>query len=406
MPRKNKGVRKCHVKSRNGCVQCKRRRVKCDVKQPICSSCSRRGEDCQYPDMFGNSYYQSLQASWPQMLSARPANILHPTSHTEFEILEQVDGQLTAIQPAAGPKPDYTGLKIMSIGIIRLVMERANMPPGETVLWANSMAEICVEKDYIMHTVMSLACGLQDVLSRPDKMVGDKAYEHNIKASSLFRQQTEVIDSSNWLPPIMFHVLTVVFRLYSQAFCAPEDFSLVDTLRLFKSGMAIVRQTTGFVMKSPFWEFIVARTGLQTKLNTDNEPFLYESLGFLESVLSGEEENPFATEEQQYQARVHRQGLGALYGWIEHCDALPRSWPHYCGWPSLLSDEFLDLVEQKNEFALLLVIHWCGLLYRSNKPGVKAWAYRAGHDALSGIQHPEWWSDALDWPLKMLLPLW
>jgi hypothetical protein len=66
------------------------------------------------------------------------------------------------------------------------------MTPGEVQLWCNMTVAVCTQKDYVMHNVISLACGLQDVLTRLDKMVGETAYEHHIKASALFRQRNEV----------------------------------------------------------------------------------------------------------------------------------------------------------------------------------------------------------------------
>ncbi|KAL0573941.1 hypothetical protein V5O48_008010 [Marasmius crinis-equi] len=35
-----------HRKSRLGCIQCKKRRVKCDEKRPVCGSCERRRTEC------------------------------------------------------------------------------------------------------------------------------------------------------------------------------------------------------------------------------------------------------------------------------------------------------------------------------------------------------------------------
>ncbi|EME38908.1 hypothetical protein DOTSEDRAFT_180893 [Dothistroma septosporum NZE10] len=39
-----------HTKSRQGCLRCKRRRVKCNEEQPKCRACQIRGEDCRYPE--------------------------------------------------------------------------------------------------------------------------------------------------------------------------------------------------------------------------------------------------------------------------------------------------------------------------------------------------------------------
>ncbi|KAL5046342.1 hypothetical protein BDW71DRAFT_197543 [Aspergillus fruticulosus] len=40
--------RRTHRKSRNGCQQCKYRKVKCDEKKPVCDKCRRYGVDCSF----------------------------------------------------------------------------------------------------------------------------------------------------------------------------------------------------------------------------------------------------------------------------------------------------------------------------------------------------------------------
>lgn len=39
-----------HRKSRNGCMKCKSRRVKCDEKRPVCGNCSRLQMGCAWPE--------------------------------------------------------------------------------------------------------------------------------------------------------------------------------------------------------------------------------------------------------------------------------------------------------------------------------------------------------------------
>lgn len=41
--------RKGHKKSRNGCFNCKRRKVKCPETLPECANCTRNGLVCEYP---------------------------------------------------------------------------------------------------------------------------------------------------------------------------------------------------------------------------------------------------------------------------------------------------------------------------------------------------------------------
>ncbi|KAM5341311.1 hypothetical protein ACJ41O_014342 [Fusarium nematophilum] len=67
------------VKSRTGCEQCKKRRVKCDEKQPTCSRCEARGETCT-----GNFRLDQWQIERP-WVTAEGASI--PGSTLENETL-------------------------------------------------------------------------------------------------------------------------------------------------------------------------------------------------------------------------------------------------------------------------------------------------------------------------------
>jgi hypothetical protein len=41
--------RKGHTKSRRGCFNCKRRRIKCNERHPECNHCIKAGLSCEYP---------------------------------------------------------------------------------------------------------------------------------------------------------------------------------------------------------------------------------------------------------------------------------------------------------------------------------------------------------------------
>ncbi|KAK0725036.1 hypothetical protein B0H67DRAFT_550682 [Lasiosphaeris hirsuta] len=42
--------RRAHKRSRNGCLTCKQRHIRCDEVKPICTNCLTRGGDCGYPE--------------------------------------------------------------------------------------------------------------------------------------------------------------------------------------------------------------------------------------------------------------------------------------------------------------------------------------------------------------------
>ena len=48
MSKSSTGKRKFHQKSRNGCLTCKKRRVKCDEQRPVCQKCQHMNLTCGY----------------------------------------------------------------------------------------------------------------------------------------------------------------------------------------------------------------------------------------------------------------------------------------------------------------------------------------------------------------------
>ncbi|KAH7166446.1 hypothetical protein EDB81DRAFT_713000 [Dactylonectria macrodidyma] len=58
-----RSVRKPHRKSRNGCLDCRRRRVKCGEEHPSCRVCVRRNVRCEYRGVTRNSSSPSTSVS-------------------------------------------------------------------------------------------------------------------------------------------------------------------------------------------------------------------------------------------------------------------------------------------------------------------------------------------------------
>ncbi|PVH91503.1 hypothetical protein DM02DRAFT_620495 [Periconia macrospinosa] len=96
MPRKRP-----HLKSRFGCDQCRKRRVKCDEKAPRCTSCTNRGDECIFsrqppqklnavnendsPELFGSaSSVKSTPTDW-SLYSAPGAYTLPASSPSLHE---------------------------------------------------------------------------------------------------------------------------------------------------------------------------------------------------------------------------------------------------------------------------------------------------------------------------------
>ncbi|EGU82535.1 hypothetical protein FOXB_06951 [Fusarium oxysporum f. sp. conglutinans Fo5176] len=68
--------RRPHKKARTGCLDCRRRRVKCTEERPECRACRRRGVECEYPSfqgvVFPSPSTQHGDETSPESTSSQP----------------------------------------------------------------------------------------------------------------------------------------------------------------------------------------------------------------------------------------------------------------------------------------------------------------------------------------------
>jgi hypothetical protein len=127
-PRPRKPIpRKGHTKSRRGCFNCKRRRIKCNESHPECNHCIKAGLHCDYPVNIIRSTKESLNTAAHSSLSphvlplAEPIDGRRPTpesgpQHTRSEPISRAQ---TAIFNGDGPEQNSTGQDVNLVGRLR-----------------------------------------------------------------------------------------------------------------------------------------------------------------------------------------------------------------------------------------------------------------------------------------------
>jgi hypothetical protein len=118
--------RKGHTKSRRGCYNCKRRRIKCNERHPECNHCIKAGLQCGYPANIIRSTKESLntvaQSSRSQhaLSLAEPIDVRGPipksgSQHTRSEPISRAQ---TAIFNGDGPEQNSTGQDVNLVGCL------------------------------------------------------------------------------------------------------------------------------------------------------------------------------------------------------------------------------------------------------------------------------------------------
>jgi hypothetical protein len=184
----------------------------------------------------------------------------------------------------------------------------------------------------------------------------------------------------------------LIFEFGSQTACPDDHFHLVDTLRVLRSGNAMEESARPYFRASKLWEMVNSRCPPQDQ---EVDPSLRTNLRALGEVIADTAVSDIK------KAGVNSKALTELNRWVVSCHAHPRRWDQYCDWPGHVDDAFLDLLPE-DEVALLIVIHWAAVIYRSPKPPVFHWAKRVAMYALGQLEQREKWESLLVWPLQVL----
>ena len=218
------GSRRSHTKSRNGCAQCKARRVRCNCIAPICSNCCRRRERCSFLDAEGSPTITSSSSATVSKLvrlQARAGPLCPTTRPATVDIDPKLVlpppspycGYLLSIPALATTAYDgellrhfatYTGLTLViaSTTVLR-------------TMWLQVVPKLLTEHTFLHHMLLSISalhiCSLRVPNPRPYFHL---ACFHFQRSSMLFRENVKTIGEDNWLPTLLFSAAVPVFHFY------------------------------------------------------------------------------------------------------------------------------------------------------------------------------------------------
>ncbi|PGH07085.1 hypothetical protein AJ79_06363 [Helicocarpus griseus UAMH5409] len=147
--------RKSHKKSRAGCINCKKRRIKCDETKPGCRRCETYGVDCVYlpPKSSPNSQQLEL-ASRPK--SNSPDGYFQSMSAMDMACkIEQLLWHGDVFVPGTARIQAYESLHIF----ITSLSEKVPAPGSFTAVIKGDMIRVAFQTPYLMHAILGLSNG-------------------------------------------------------------------------------------------------------------------------------------------------------------------------------------------------------------------------------------------------------
>jgi hypothetical protein len=186
--------RRLHSKSRHGCVQCKLRKVKCDIQTPICSNCQRREESCSLLSTF-----QPLKASNTASYLSSPALTSVPVT----------GGTLNGV-------PNALGLDLQTLELMHhystVVCFTLSKNSQVQQLWQNQVPKDALIHPFLMHCVMAAsALHLANAVPTRRNAYSTIAIRHHGIALSAYKSTLHDITKANCGPLYTSAKLLTVF---------------------------------------------------------------------------------------------------------------------------------------------------------------------------------------------------
>ncbi|RDW68968.1 Zn(II)2Cys6 transcription factor [Aspergillus mulundensis] len=347
-----KPTRRYHKKSRNGCAQCRSRRIKCDETHPACRNCQRASKDCHYAAQSSPSTRSTPSNSIPQLL---------PPAATE-----------------SSPSFDLLDLSLMhhyaTVTSVSLFGEE------QKELWQTEIPIMARSSPLLMHGLLATAA-LHMAFLHKDSPVAftNRALHHHSLGLELFNGEIATLSAENSKSPVLFTFgLFLVIWAYASptipsAINTPTDEFELDTLLssldLVRGNKVIFELSSEMILSQPIGRFTrpSADNLARPRLNSQTLPKpIQDTLDDLRKHVTDFIESMAIDQLEQY-----------LLDTVSNPDDMRRP----LGWPALAESPFWERVRKYKPTALLIFLHYAVLLAYYE---LRAWWMEGWSDRLVG----------------------
>ncbi|CAH0057743.1 unnamed protein product [Clonostachys solani] len=390
-------MRRGHSKSRFGCKQCKKRKVKCDEAKPSCLKCVSRRQNCSY-----------MQTTLPAPISPASTSTPSLSSSTAATSPSQSQSQPVRTRPLSSISTDdasnssfgaslfeakYTLLHLEILDHLRshrLGFDKLHNPALDKFLeLAFSEA---YQMPYLMDEMLAFAAAHKSTL-----LTGDLQHLYRTESIRLQTRAVSQVDfdrpsDSGSLAPFLFSTFLGQHVLFD-VFSSTLDFakSLDKLIQCFslhhgiRSTASKSWETVRHLMYSdPSVDYTVSETLVPLTTEGSHCDGLVDHLEH-----SGLEQQVLATYTQTVKV------LQYLFDSVHSSDT--RRMTALQEWPIRISTEYIQLLQQRRPEALVVLAYYGVLLHYARE----YWAVGdSGRVLVSSISSHlgDYWSDWLTWP--------
>lgn len=354
-------ARKSHTKSRSGCVECKRRHLKCDEGRPICRNCTFSQRKCSYAPFSKTQDDQETRLG---------SNIAPATPSAISQV-----GSTPDIAPIiATYSPRTEPVSLLGVDHIELfhhftteTCQTIMISPHHTDSYRHIIAERAFQQHFLLAQILALsACHMS--LKRPERAAYYHEYASSQQAHAVtgWKDIIDHIDASNCLDVLLFSHLIALQAFWDIFASTQTDLGifldqLVRCIRMLR-GVNVVIQT--------WWEALVQTQIGSIMLNADQQQNTPTSsrheCRHLRAMI--DDADASAKSMETYHESLDR--LQTCFDAENSLDTPGASTHQVFSWLVVASEDYTDLLDQRRPEALVLLAYFAVLLHRRNQSWV------------------------------------
>ncbi|KAL8863637.1 MAG: hypothetical protein Q9178_000320 [Gyalolechia marmorata] len=386
--------RRSHQKSRTGCSQCKKRRIKCDELRPACSNCVKHSITCDF------------QTGSPSSASpAHPPKLLKQASSTKSPgSTRSVIRSRPVISNGLDPGDLHMGdLEVLHQFVTSTCYTTSNRSESHE-LWRITVPKEGFHHDFLMRGILAIAA-LHLSHLRPDSAAEYQniAHSHQDKALSTFQTAMTNMNEMNCHAFFALSSLIVVYAFASPR--KPGTLAFTDDsqdspgeaswLPLIRGVNSILQQVWPWVESGPLRGLLqpgVINT-LDVRLPKAASHQLKELAGLCETATGGEEA-----------VAAYRDAVKALqkcYAKIFTRASVECEIGTAFTWPVEVPDKFIQLLNARAPEALVILAHYCVVLHHLDDYWwMKGWAAHVMGNIYNELNAS--WREWIQWPQETI----
>ncbi|KAF4554519.1 Fungal specific transcription factor domain-containing protein 72 [Elsinoe fawcettii] len=261
--------RKAHKKSHLGCVECKRRRIKCDETHPTCVACTTRGTTCSY-----NSF-NIVQVSRFVNKTIKDKPTVHSTSPTTL-VTSQASPSTSQASPADSANDiDDATFRPESLDDLRLLHHWSRHAARSMtelsdldVVFQDRIVEEGLKQPFLLHGALALSALHAEYTGCPPGPTPWRALaaSHYATALRLYRSALADISDDKCSALFMFAILAALTAL-AMADKSPEHVvtDLLESCRMWIGIVSVSHHVIEVVRTGPFSRMTGRHVGVQAE---------------------------------------------------------------------------------------------------------------------------------------------